>query len=624
MTGDVKIIRGGQVFPRLGLRGLGQALTERHAFGLTVFVWWAGLLSVRGLVIDSVKGDVSLTIALRSISAMLAVAAVMFLLGFAAVSACKRKNIQLRVTAVSTIFIYVVASLAVAMAQIVTDPRLSATSLVLVQRSALALFALLIVLYCIDQRMHQLAVVAQLIGQRRRLMEQRRLYDESLHSIRERLGKLVSRVAGQTLLVPIRLSEQLLKYIPTPLQIQQVASATRVCASDVVRELSHVLDDESNVRQTTTHLEALQVDAADLELLRRGRITDVRKLLGRLFQRSPFLPRTFGIFGFIVPILSLLQARSVTISIATAVVSSGVITCLMWVAAKLVAPHIQNKNFLVRLVCETTVVIICGIAGGAVICIFATPINQVGVVLQLTIGLLLFAFAASVIIVFDDERQSVLRDLSMTIESARWESARLQSDELAIRREVATLLHSDIQGRLAAIAAQLDQQAELLQIEKATQSQVRTVLTTCVAELRRTYGQMERLADSDIPGSPDLRSELVAIVSAWQAVMAVDVTCSDEVLKQIEVSQSVSMAIVTAIREGVLNALRHGKASQVRVRIEIVEQSVQVMIVDNGSGVVSDFIPGLGIRSIVRSGAQVQLRNTEAAGSELSVRIPVS
>ncbi len=80
------------------------------------------------------------------------------------------------------------------------------------------------------------------------------------------------------------------------------------------------------------------------------------------------------------------------------------------------------------------------------------------------------------------------------------------------------------------------------------------------------------------------------------------------------------------VQEGLTNALRHGHATCVRILFWIVEESVQVIILDNGTGA-KKIIKGIGLAGmeerISSLGGVVRAENAPEGGFQLTVTIPL-
>ena len=610
------------ISPRHGWYGLGSAMAGRSAFSAAVLAWWCVLLSIRALILDSTLSDLPMSTALRALAITLLVAASTFGLSNIAFRFLRSRDSSRPTLIVLTAACYVVISAVVALAQILVDPRLPLVGSFVLQRTVLSTLALLLVLYCVDQRRHQLDTVAVLVGQRQRLERQRRQYSESLSALRMNLSTLVSQTAGSQLARPIQEIRDLLSGAVSSAGIRRVAGQVRHCASGVVRELSHALDTSPTNLSEPSRVGDPNA-TQDLSLLRKGRTESFRHLLAKIFLVGPFTPIPFGVFACVVVLLGALQVRPPMQAILAGIVIGAVTACFMWLANRFVAPHLATLRLPLRLVGVLAVVLAsAGISVGLLL-VIVVPAQPIRASIQIAAGFVIFSTCAGIVTLLNEERRRVLRELSSTVEGISWESSRLQNDELAIRRDVASLLHSDIQGRLAAVAARLVGLADAIDNGNLTPSECRADLVNCADALDQTAHELTTLASTQRAHVPNLSQELAAIRSAWAAVMVVRVNCPADVLDRIEAIDSVSSAVATAVREGISNALRHGNADHVDVDITVSGESVRVLITDDGSGVVNEFVPGLGLTTMMRAGANVRLASLPS-GTELSVTIPAT
>ncbi|MEA4861319.1 hypothetical protein SDC9_87184 [bioreactor metagenome] len=88
----------------------------------------------------------------------------------------------------------------------------------------------------------------------------------------------------------------------------------------------------------------------------------------------------------------------------------------------------------------------------------------------------------------------------------------------------------------------------------------------------------------------------------------------------------IDLILYRIVQEGLTNALRHGHATRVRMLFWIVGDSVQVIILDNGTGA-KKIIKGIGLAGmeerISKLGGQVKAENAPEGGFQLTVTIPM-
>lgn len=82
-----------------------------------------------------------------------------------------------------------------------------------------------------------------------------------------------------------------------------------------------------------------------------------------------------------------------------------------------------------------------------------------------------------------------------------------------------------------------------------------------------------------------------------------------------------------AVKESLHNAVKHARASEVRLRMHAEPAFLLVTIEDNGEGIPSEFVPGNGTRSlrarIERLGGELRISVTPGGGTTVSFRVPL-
>ena len=91
------------------------------------------------------------------------------------------------------------------------------------------------------------------------------------------------------------------------------------------------------------------------------------------------------------------------------------------------------------------------------------------------------------------------------------------------------------------------------------------------------------------------------------------------------VSPQIDGAIYRLVQEGIANAIRHGGADHVEIRLQRVDNAIAVVVQDNGTGAINS-TPGIGSKSMRRRiselGGTLVTRNT-AHGFVLEARLPI-
>lgn len=166
------------------------------------------------------------------------------------------------------------------------------------------------------------------------------------------------------------------------------------------------------------------------------------------------------------------------------------------------------------------------------------------------------------------------------------------------RNAVASHLHSTVQSRWNAAALQFQFAAENGDTEQARRA---------LAETRELLAAMN--------ADPGDGHGLHDVAEAWQGIAAVQLDVAPDV------PASVSATVSQLVDEAVANAVRHGRARQVSVLVRVVDDGVEVVVTDDGSGVPADAEPGLG--SAWRDQVAHWSLINGAVGAQLTALIPL-
>lgn len=150
------------------------------------------------------------------------------------------------------------------------------------------------------------------------------------------------------------------------------------------------------------------------------------------------------------------------------------------------------------------------------------------------------------------------------------------------RQVLGRLLHGSVQATLLSVAARLARAADDRDPRQAVE-----VAAVELAELR------DRLS-----AGPEeewtVRGALDDLVVLWAGVLRVQVAANDVVLAAVDAAPATRSGVVDVVAEGLTNAVRHGGARHVTVRIAPEgEDRVEVEVVDDGSGM-GPGEPGMG------------------------------
>lgn len=166
----------------------------------------------------------------------------------------------------------------------------------------------------------------------------------------------------------------------------------------------------------------------------------------------------------------------------------------------------------------------------------------------------------------------------------------------AERSAAAARLHSTMQSRWTAAAMRLQEAAESADPESAQRA---------IADVRAVF-------DHTSPHD-DTPTDLSTLARAWEGIAAITVHVPPDVPDVTRPTLSL------LVEEAISNAIRHGRARTIDVLVTVTATTVDVVIVDDGSGVSADAQPGLGSRWL--DGVATWRMTCDDHGSRLSASI---
>ncbi|WP_380164088.1 PspC domain-containing protein [Jannaschia sp. R86511] len=191
------------------------------------------------------------------------------------------------------------------------------------------------------------------------------------------------------------------------------------------------------------------------------------------------------------------------------------------------------------------------------------------------------------------------------LESER--AARVRETE---RADIAAHLHDSVLQTLALIQRRSDDPVEVARLARAQERELRGWL----------YGSRSTSGAASLGAAVE---QVVAQVEDDHAVPVEVVVVGDRPL------DPAVEALVQAVREATLNAVRHGRPP-VRVYVEVADDAVQAFVSDRGDGFDPDDVPPdrLGVREsvvgrMVRAGGSARVRPAPAGGTEVVLELPV-
>ncbi len=204
-------------------------------------------------------------------------------------------------------------------------------------------------------------------------------------------------------------------------------------------------------------------------------------------------------------------------------------------------------------------------------------------------------------------------DLAVKAELARRDVARQQEQE---RSRVLGDLHDGVGPELAGMSMAV--QAEL-------RRNPTPFLASLAAGLANARGDLRRIVSGLTPSAlqdTDLDVALAQLIESFEAAEGQVVL---ETHLGPGIAPDVAVAVYRSVAEGVANALRHGRADHVTVRVAASPAgTIHVDVHDDGSG--GSIVPGVGLTSLQRRaenlGGRLSIRSQKPTGVHLHLELP--
>lgn len=242
--------------------------------------------------------------------------------------------------------------------------------------------------------------------------------------------------------------------------------------------------------------------------------------------------------------------------------------------------------------------------------IFDDPLDErfLGTSIVFDIWLIMLTLTCGLIDTAIKQEQQTLQRLKNQVAESRIRSVAENNELIRISNDMAKYLHGNLQSRLMASA---------FAIETAGQSNNVSNLENELAKARESI--QTPFDQFDLSEFSNLPEETNKLKLSWQGVINLDVSIEGNPNL---VPTGVSRNLLAALEEAMSNALRHGAATDVIARINIISDEISMRVVDNGIGP-RNVVSGMGsslFDSVAGSSWSLN-RGSDGIGAELVLHV---
>ena len=211
----------------------------------------------------------------------------------------------------------------------------------------------------------------------------------------------------------------------------------------------------------------------------------------------------------------------------------------------------------------------------------------------------------ALLLAYDAQRERNLDSLRAAIESVKWHESKLNQELWIEKKRLARYVHSEIQSRIRAAA---------LANKAGTMADVKALQADCIEalDLARELPSFERFYRDT--------------VELWEGVVKIKLDAQQRAIDAIAADSFGLAATVEVIREGLGNAVKHGKAKHAQLSLSLTEQPNPELIIEvrnDGKKPSSEPQRGFGLSTLdeVTLAWKLEARDNQTV---LSARVPVS
>ena len=190
----------------------------------------------------------------------------------------------------------------------------------------------------------------------------------------------------------------------------------------------------------------------------------------------------------------------------------------------------------------------------------------------------------------DYERAKTLEVLQGAVADYEWTLSKFRQDLWAESKNLAKIVHGDVQARLRAAS---------VSVQELSENELMALRDACMEAI------------SSDPTSRTMEEFLGELKSLWDGAIQINVSGWDEKTKKLLGDRTSTEAAIEVIREGVTNAARHAQADKIDISISAPLQAKPYLVIRiSNRGTLSNSQPGIGstiLTDLATSWSRVQV-----------------
>ena len=333
----------------------------------------------------------------------------------------------------------------------------------------------------------------------------------------------------------------------------------RATIEDVVRPVSHDLD-----RQVA--------DIGTFEPVTRDDRIQWSRVLANSTVGQPIRPLMFSVWSGISALLFAPRLwgfwEGVTVSVTVFVLPYLLLVLIRGFWAR-IASHRQSAG---RALIFTGALLVLGLITATTAGFVSGLTDRLApMILPQTLLWTLSGWVVAVLPSLRAETTRVLAELNRASAELREELVRMNTAYRLQQKAIARALHGPIQDALSVSSFKLS-----AALESGTAS------SQLVDELREMIASTLVLLETQDDEAPKLTAALEDMAELWEGVVEISWTLSKDAQEEIAAHRITAASITELVREAVSNSVRHGRASEVQIEIQVVNDRLELVVTNNG------------------------------------------